>query len=269
MRILFVGDIVGRPGREAFVSMLPHLKRLHGPFDFIIVNGENSAAGKGMTERVMKEFFDAGVDGITSGNHIWDKKDFIHVLDEEPRVLRPLNYPKGTPGRGCALLERSGKKLALVSLQGRVFMPLTDCPFAAMDELLGTLEKDVPVIADFHAEATSEKRVMGFYLDGRVSALVGTHTHIPTADEEILPGGTAYISDAGMTGAFRSSIGMTYESVLPKFTTGLPTKFEVAEEDVRLCGVVIDIDDEYGTALDIQRLMYRAGELESLIGPQE
>ena len=268
MRILFVGDIVGRPGREAFLSMLPELRRQYGPFDFVIVNGENSAAGKGMTEKVMKDFFDAGVDGITSGNHIWDKKDFIHILDEEPRVLRPLNYPKGVPGQGVAVLRRGGKKLAVVSLQGRVFMPLTDCPFKAMDELLPLLEKDAPVLVDFHAEATSEKRVMGFYLDGRVSALVGTHTHVPTADEEILPGGIAYISDVGMTGAFHSSIGMTYESVLPKFLTGLPAKFDVAEEDVRLCAVTIDVDDEEGRAVDIRRLMIRAGELDASETPR-
>ena len=262
MRILFTGDVVGRPGRDAFFSMLPRLRARKGPFDFVIVNGENSAAGRGLTEKVMNEFFDAGVDVITSGNHIWDKREFLPVLDAEPRVLRPLNYPAGVPGRGWGVFtSRSGAKLAVVSLQGRVFMPLIDCPFKAMDALLPQLG-DVPVFVDFHAEATSEKRVMGLYLDGRVAALVGTHTHVQTADEEILPGGTAYISDAGMTGAFRGSIGMTYESVLPKFLTALPTRFEVAEEDVRYNGVVIDIDDEYGRACNIERLAFREGEIE-------
>lgn len=264
MRILFIGDIVGRPGREAFAAMLPRLRTLKGPFDFVIVNGENSAGGRGMTEKVMNEFFRMGVDGITSGNHIWDKRDILPVLDSEMRIVRPLNYPEGAAGRGVALLKgKNGKELVIVSLQGRVFMPLTDCPFRAMDRLLETLG-DVPVLVDFHAEATSEKRVMGFYLDGRVSALLGTHTHVQTADEEVLPGGTAYITDVGMTGAFKSSIGMTYESVLPRFLTGLPSRFEVAEEDVRLNGVVVDLDDEDGRACGIERLACRSGELDEL-----
>lgn len=263
MRILFTGDVAGSPGREVFFAALPRLRAMHGPFDFVIVNGENSAAGRGLTEKIMNEFFAAGVDAITSGNHIWDRRDFWPVLDAEPRVLRPLNYPPGVPGRGWTVVtSRAGQKLAVVSLQGRVFMPQTDCPFRAMDDLLPQIG-DIPVFVDFHAEATSEKRVMGFYLDGRVSALVGTHTHVQTADEEILPGGTAYISDAGMTGAFRSSIGMTYESVLPKFLTQLPARFEVASEDVRYNGVIVDLDAEDGRAYDIRRLNIRAGELEA------
>lgn len=262
MKVLFIGDIVGRPGRDAFFSMLPALRKLKGPFDFVLINGENSAAGRGITEKIMQEFFAAGVDGITSGNHIWDKRDFYPVLDSEERVLRPLNYPDGVPGHGCTVLtSRTGAKLAVVSLQGRVFMPPVDCPFRAMDKLLENIG-DIPVFVDFHAEATSEKRVMGFYLDGRVSALVGTHTHVQTADEEILPRGTAYISDVGMTGPFRSSIGMTYESVLPRFLTSLPARFELADEDVRLNGVIVDIDEEYHAACGIERISYRAGELD-------
>jgi len=261
MKILFIGDVVGRPGRDAFFEMLPGLRAVHGPFDFIIVNGENSADGRGLTTKIMKEYLHAGVDVVTSGNHIWDKREFVQVLDEEPCVLRPLNYPPEVPGRGWGVFTSpNGKKLAVVSLQGRVFMPLTDCPFKAIDAVLKEVP-DVPVFVDFHAEATSEKRVMGHYLDGRVCALVGTHTHVQTADEEVLPGGAAYITDAGMTGAFHSSIGMTYESVLPKFLTSLPTRFEVATEDVRLNGVMIEVDEESCRAIDIKRLAYRFGEI--------
>ncbi len=260
MRILFVGDIVGSPGRRTFFALLPLLRRRWGPFDFTIVNGENAAAGRGITAKIAQELFDAGVDAVTSGNHIWDRKDFQDLLDQEPRVLRPLNYPDGVPGQGVICLNKGGKELVVVSLQGRVFMPSTDCPFRAMDQLLSQLRRSAPIFVDFHGEATSEKRVMGHYLDGRVAAMVGTHTHVATADEEILPGGTAYITDAGMTGAFRSSIGMTYDSVLPKFLTGLPSHFEVAQEDCRLCGVVVDVDDELGLAVDIRRLMVRLDE---------
>ena len=262
MRILFIGDIVGRPGRDLFLDLLPKMRTEKAPLDFVIVNGENSAAGKGITVKIAEQFLSAGVDAITSGNHIWDKKDIFPMLDSEPRILRPLNYPKGVPGHGHAVItSKTGKRLAVVSLQGRVFMPLTDCPFKAMDELLPELG-GIPVFVDFHAEATSEKRVMGHYLDGKVAAIVGTHTHVQTADEEILPLGTAYISDVGMTGAFYSSIGMTYESVLPKFLTSMPTRFEVSEQDPRLNGVLIDIDEEYGTATDIRRIVYRLGELD-------
>ena len=261
MKVLFIGDVVGRPGRDAFFEMLPGLRALHGPFDFVIVNGENSADGRGITAKIMNEYFRAGVDVITSGNHIWDKREFLTTLDEETRVLRPLNYPPEVPGRGWGVFTgRNGHKLCVVSLQGRVFMPLTDCPFKAMDAVLEEIGA-LPVFVDFHAEATSEKRVMGHYLDGRVSVLVGTHTHVQTADEEILPGGTAYITDAGMTGAFCSSIGMTYESVLPKFLTSLPTRFEVAAEDQRLNGVVIEIDEESCRACDIRRISLRRGEI--------
>lgn len=262
MRVLFVGDVVGRPGRETLLNLLPKIRALKGPIDFTIVNGENSAAGKGITQKIVEQYLAAGVDVITSGNHIWDKRDIMPMLDQESRLLRPLNYPKGVPGHGYTIVtSKNSKKLAVVSLQGRVFMPLIDCPFKTIDELLPSLG-DIPIFIDFHAEATSEKRVMAHYLDGRVSALVGTHTHVQTADEEILPSGTAYISDVGMTGSFYSSIGMTYESVLPRFLTSLPTKFEVGEKDLRLNGVLIDIDEEYGMATDIHRLAYKAGELD-------
>ena len=253
MRILFIGDIMGRPGRDAVVRAMPVLKEQFGAFDFIIANGEYSAAGFGLTEKVMNELFDSGIDIITNGNHVWDKKEFIPFLDSEPRVLRPANHPAGTPGRGFAVYEKNGEKLAVLSLQGRTFMPPLDCPF---HEALKQIEaSDAPsIFVDFHAEASSEKRALAFWLDGKVSAVVGTHTHVQTADEEVLPGGTAFISDAGMTGGHGGIIGMTFESVIPKFLYGTPSRFEVCDKDVRFQAVVIDIDGETGRAMDIQRV---------------
>ncbi len=262
MRVLFIGDMVGKPGREIAAALIPKLASIEGPFDFVLANGENAAAGKGLTKKVAEELFDLGIDGLTSGNHIWDKKEFFPVLDEDPRVIRPANYPPGCPGQGYMIIKKGGKALAVVNLQGRVFMPPLDCPFRCIDGILPELG-DLPVFVDFHAEATSEKKVMGAYLDGRVAVLVGTHTHVQTADEEVLPGGTAYISDVGMSGSFASAIGMTIDSVLPKFITGLPSKFEVATEDVRLNGVIVDLDDETGIALDIKRIALKEGELDS------
>ncbi|MDO5563395.1 MAG: TIGR00282 family metallophosphoesterase [Synergistaceae bacterium] len=254
MRILFIGDICGRPGREATARALPILREEFGGFDFVIADGENAAAGFGLTEKVMNELFSCGIDILTNGNHIWDKKDFIPLLDSEPRVLRPANHPDGTPGRGIGVYENArGAKLAVMCLQGRVFMPPLECPFRTADKLLGST--DVPAIfVDFHGEATSEKRAMGLWLDGRVSALAGTHTHVQTADEEVLPGGTAFISDAGMTGGHAGIIGMTAKSVMPKFLYGTPCKFDICDEGVRIQAVSIDIDDETGRALDIRRI---------------
>lgn len=260
MKVLFIGDMIGKPGRSITGQALPYLREHHGPFDFVIANGENAAAGRGLTAKVAEELFSTGIDCLTSGNHIWDKKEIYPILDQEPRILRPANYPPGCPGQGVSVIKKGSLSLGVVSLQGRVFMPDIDCPFRCIDGILAELG-DVPVFIDFHAEATSEKRVLGAYLDGRVSAFVGTHTHVQTADEEVLPGGTAYISDVGMTGSFASAIGMKLESVLPKFLTGLPSKFEVAEEDVRLNGVVVHIDDESGIALDIKRVVVKEAEL--------
>lgn len=259
MRVLFIGDMVGKPGRTMASEALSFLRSEKGPFDFVLANGENAAAGKGLTRKVADELFDMGIDGLTSGNHIWDKKEFIPILDDEPRVVRPANYPPGSPGNGSMILRKGELSLGVINLQGRVFMPLIDCPFRKMDELIENMGP-MPIFVDFHAEATSEKKVMGAYLDGRVSALVGTHTHVQTADEEVLPGGTAYITDVGMTGSFSSAIGMTFESVMPKFLTGLPSRFEVATEDLRLNGVVVDIDEETGIALDICRISVKFGE---------
>ena len=261
MRILFVGDIVGSPGRAVLAKTLPSLSAQWEGFDFVVVNCENAAAGKGMTEKVMEELFAAGVHGMTSGNHIWDKNIFYPLLASETRVIRPANYPSDCPGTGYTVLERNGKRLGLLNLQGRVFMPPLDCPFKAADRALEELEKSVsaniPVLVDFHAEATSEKKALGAYLDGRVSALVGTHTHVQTADEHVLPCGTAYISDVGMTGGHRGIIGFKTETVLPRYLTGLPSKFEVCDADPRINAVVIDIDDDFHRALNLTRINER------------
>ena len=242
-RVLFVGDIAGRPGRDALAKALPDLRLRFGSFDFVIVNCENAAAGKGMTGKIMEEFFELGVDGMTSGNHIWDKNVFYPVLEEETRILRPANYPPGCPGAGRTILSRNGKKLGLINLQGRVFMPPIDCPFRAADDALETLraeeDEKLPILVDFHAEATSEKKALALYLDGRVGAVVGTHTHVQTADEQILPKGTAFLCDAGMTGGHGGVIGVKADNVLPRYLTALPSRFEVCEEDIRLNGVVI------------------------------
>jgi metallophosphoesterase (TIGR00282 family) len=256
MRILFVGDVFGRPGRTALASGLKELRAERWSFDFIVINCENAAAGLGMTEKVMNEMFDSGVDVMTSGNHIWDKKEFVPVLSLETRVLRPANYPPGAPGRGYGIFERNGHRLAVVNLQGRAFMPVLDCPFRTMDDILPTLGCNL-IFVDFHAEATAEKVAMARYLDGKVSALIGTHTHVQTADETILRHGTAYLTDAGMTGAHGGVIGMKYDSVMPKFLTCTPSKFEVDDSDVRLQGVILDIDEETGRACDIRRIQLK------------
>ncbi len=253
MRVLFIGDVFGKPGRQALEKTLPDLRKSDGPFDFTIVNCENAAAGFGMTERLMNEMLALGVDAMTSGNHIWDKKEFVSVLGREPRVLRPANYPPAAPGKGHALLEKSGLRLGLINLQGRAFMPPIDCPFRCMEAILEDMQT-ISAFVDFHAEATAEKVALARFFDGRVSAIVGTHTHVQTADAAILPGGTAYITDVGMTGGHGGVIGMRFDSVLPKFIAGTPSKFEVDESDVRFQAVIVDIDDETGRALDIRRI---------------
>lgn len=253
MKIIFVGDIVGKSGRKALSAALPIAKSLKGPFDFVIVNTENAAGGFGLTSKIMDEIFALGVDALTSGNHIWDNKDALPLLDNESRLLRPANYPPMARGKGSVIIGKKGMKLAILNLQGRVFMQAIDCPFRRADEELCSL-KGVPVLVDIHAEATSEKRALGLYLDGRVSAVVGTHTHVQTADEEILEGGTAYISDVGMTGGHGGVIGMEKEAIISKFLTGVPTKFVVCSKDIRMSAVVIEIDENTGKSLSISRL---------------
>jgi len=258
VKILFIGDTVARPGRTIVHDCLKHLQQEY-EVDLTILNCENAAAGFGVTPTIADEFFDWGVDVLTSGNHIWDKKEIFPYLDKNSRILRPANYPPGNPGRGCAVVRtRSGEQAAVLNLQGRVFMPTTDDPFRAADAELEKLSKDVKVIfVDMHGEATSEKLAMGWYLDGRVSAVIGTHTHIPTADESILPGGTAYQTDAGMTGPFMSVIGVMKEEVIYRFLTQIPVKFESASQDVRLNGTLIDVDSQSGKALRIERVHRR------------
>jgi metallophosphoesterase (TIGR00282 family) len=251
--------VCGRPGRNALRENLPNLRKTLGPFDFVIANCENAASGFGMTEKIMDEMFGFGIDAMTSGNHIWDKKEFVGVLEREPRVLRPANYPPGAPGIGFGTFERQGRKLGVINLMGRAFMSPVDCPFRASDSILESMEADA-ILVDFHAEATAEKIALGRYLDGRVSIFAGTHTHVQTADESILPGGTAYITDAGLTGGHGGVIGNRYDSVLAKFLYGVPSKFEIESSDARLQGIVADIDDETGKAFDIRRVSASAGQ---------
>jgi len=256
IKILFIGDIIGKPGRQALSRELDRLVDRHN-VDLVIANGENAAGGFGLTVDTARELFEMGVHALTSGNHIWDKKEQVPLVLADRRILRPANYPEGAPGVGSALFTTpGGVKVALLNLEGRVFMKYLECPFRTADREIGQLRKETPIIfVDFHAEATSEKAALGWYLDGRASAVVGTHTHVQTADERLLPGGTAYISDAGMTGSFDSVIGMGKDETIRKFLTQLPTKFEVGKKDIRLNGVVVGIDEQSGKALSIERIV--------------
>lgn len=261
MRLLFVGDVVGKPGRRAVARLLPRLvdeRRV----DFVVVNVENAAGGFGVTPAVMAELEELPIDCYTSGNHIWDKKEGLPLLDEDPRLLRPANYPAGNPGKGLYVGQTAaGIPVAVINLEGQVFMKSLASPFAAADELLAGLDREVRVIViDFHCEATSEKQAMGFHLDGRVSGVFGTHTHVPTADERILPKGTAFITDAGMTGPYESIIGMRSDRVLQRFYLQTNQPFEVASRDVRLAAVLIDVDESSGRARSIERLLLSDGE---------
>lgn len=254
MKILFIGDVTGKPGRRILADRLPALRREH-KFDVIIANGENSAGGMGLTAGTAAELFATGVDVLTNGNHVWHNREAYDLLDAEPRVLRPANYPPGVPGRGAAVVtSASGARVGVLNLQGRVFMAELDDPFRVGREQAAALRAQVPVVVvDFHGEATSEKIAMGWYLDGHVSAVIGTHTHVQTADERILPGGTAFITDVGMTGPYDGVIGMAREGILERFLTQLPVRFEVASGPVQLNAVVVTVDDD-GRARGIERL---------------
>lgn len=262
MKILFVGDIFGRPGRTIVREHLAALMK-ENAVDLCIANGENAAGGFGITPQIVEEFFDLGIDVITTGNHVWDKRElteYFNAAADEPysparRVLRPANYPAGTPGVGVYEgTTRAGVAYAVVNLQGRVFMANIDDPFRVADRLLEKINAKV-IFVDFHAEATSEKVALGWYLDGRVTAIIGTHTHIPTADARVLQGGTAYQTDVGMTGPYDSVIGVQKEQILQRFLTSLPARFEAAVNDVRLCAALVDCDPQTGKAHSIRRIM--------------
>jgi len=258
MKILFIGDTVGKAGRSIVHQYLKELQETLA-VDLTILNCENAAAGFGVTPKIADEFFDWGIDVLTSGNHIWDKKEIMPYLSTNSRLLRPANYPEDNPGRGMTILKtRSGEEAAVLNLQGRVFMPPTDDPFRVADAELAKIPNHIKVIfVDMHGEATSEKVAMGWYLDGRVSAVVGTHTHIPTADETILPGGTAFLTDVGMAGPFHSVIGVIKEEVIRRFLTSIPDKFEAASLDARLNAVFVDVDSATGKARSIERIHKR------------
>jgi len=255
MRILFVGDIVGKPGRRAVRDLLPGLVTGYD-VTLIIANCENAAGGFGVTKDVVDELYDMGIHVLTSGNHIWDKREIERFIDEYDTLLRPANYPPSTPGRYSAVVSHlGGEPVGIINIEGRVFMKALDCPFRTIDHIIETMSRETRcIIVDFHAEATSEKQAMGWYLDGRVSAVIGTHTHVQTADERVLPHGTGYITDAGMTGAFNSVLGMKTEDALHRFLTLRPNKFEVAKKNICLNGVLIDIDASSGRCRSLERL---------------
>ncbi|HZI64455.1 MAG TPA: TIGR00282 family metallophosphoesterase [Thermoanaerobaculia bacterium] len=258
MRLLFVGDVIGKPGRQAVQRLLPGLvDRLRT--DYVVVNVENLAGGFGVTPEVLAELDDLPIDCMTSGNHIWDKKEGVEMLEHEPRLLRPANYPDLNPGKGIHLGETAGGiPVATINLEGQVFMKNVDSPFAVADRLLGELPAGVKVVmVDFHAEATSEKQALAFHLDGRVSAVLGTHTHVPTADERVLAGGTALVTDVGMTGPYDSIIGFRADKVLERFRKQTPVGFEVAKRDVRLAAALVDVDETTGKARSVERMLLR------------
>ena len=254
MRVLLIGDIVGSPGRKAIESLLGRIKEKEAA-EFVIANGENAAAGSGITPGLAKDLFRYGVDVITSGDHIWKRKEMVAELDAEKRLLRPANYPAGVPGYGWGIYPAGKAQIGVINLVGRVFMEAVECPFRTAKAIVEEMRKTTKTIfIDMHAEATSEKIALGWYLDGLVSGIVGTHTHVQTADEHIYPKGTAFICDVGMTGPHDSVIGRKAEQIIARFITQLPTKFEMAEDNIMLNGVVIDVDTDTGLARSIKRV---------------
>ncbi len=255
LTVLFLGDIVGAPGRNAVVARLPELKEKHA-LDFIIVNGENAAGGRGITGKITIELLRAGASVVTTGDHIWDQKEIIQFLDLEPRLLRPLNYPDGAPGNGSVVLETAKGKIGVINVQGRTFMqPILENPFRAVQAAVTKMRQETAnIIVDAHGETTSEKIALGRFLDGKVSAVIGTHTHVQTADEQIFPGGTAFLCDAGMCGPINSILGRAIEPIMNRFISNLPASFPVATGEVRLRGALIEIDETTGRALRIMRL---------------
>ncbi len=256
LTILYVGDICGKPGRQAAAHMIKPLRQKYSA-DYVIANVENAAGGFGITPEMARKVFTYGVNVQTSGNHIWDRHEIIRYFDEKPKLLRPANYPPGVPGEGFWIEAIGDVKVATLNLMGRTYMKEIDCPFRVAEQLLPSLRDKTPVVfVDFHAEATSEKQAMLYFLDGKVSAVIGSHTHVPTADEQVTRKGTAYITDAGMTGAHDSIIGMEKEPSLQRFLTGMPRRFTSASEDVRISGVVVQIDTSSGRATGITRYQH-------------
>lgn len=255
MKIMLVGDVVGRPGRQAFLKYTAALREKEN-IDIVIVNGENAAGGRGLTKKALDELYHGGADIVTSGNHIWDKRDVLEIIDREPFLIRPANYPADPPGRGFAVYPFRAKNIGVANLLGRVFMPELDCPFQKAEEIMSRLKKECDIIIfDFHAEATSEKMALAWQLDGRATAVVGTHTHVQTADERLLPKGTAYISDLGMVGARDSILGVKPDIILQKFHTALPVRFDLATGPSIYSAAVIDIDDKKNFAKSISRIL--------------
>lgn len=256
MRILFIGDVVGSPGRNMIKTFLPKLQKKYKA-TVTIINGENAAGGKGITNKIYRFFLESGANVITLGNHTWDNREIFEFIDDAKYLVRPANFPKDTPGKGSLILNINGIEIAIINLQGRTFLPPLDCPFQKANKIINEIQKKTKIIfVDFHAEATSEKQAMGWYLDGKVTAVVGTHTHVQTADNRILPNGTAYITDVGMTGPYDGILGIDRESVLKRFLTNLPVRFEVTTTGrEQLSAVIIDVDTKTGKAKKIERIL--------------
>jgi metallophosphoesterase (TIGR00282 family) len=260
LNLLIIGDIVGRPGRQAIRNFLPEIVRQY-KIEFIIANAENASGGRGLTREVMNELLGAGIDVLTMGNHVWDNKEILSFIDDEPRLIRPANYPAPCPGQGYHVYQAGfNQRIAVINVSGRVFMPALDCPFRTAEQIIADLPEVDYIIIDFHAEATSEKQAFGYYFDGQVSAVVGTHTHVQTADERILPEGTAYITDLGMTGPIDSVLGMDRQVVINKFLLQRPIRFEVAKGPSQLQGVVIELDEQTRRVAQIKRISYKNAE---------
>ena len=256
MKLMFVGDVVGSPGRDMVQTYLPKLKDKYKPH-IVIINGENAAAGRGITEKIYRQFLESGANAVTLGNHTWDHKEIFEFIDDAKNMVRPANFPEGTPGKGITYIRWNALQVAVINLQGRTFMPPLDCPFKKAEELVAEARKVTPIIfVDFHAEATSEKQAMGWFLDGKVTAVVGTHTHVQTADYRILPQGTAYLTDVGMTGPYDGILGMTREPIIQRFLNSLPARHTVPKDGrTQLSAVLIDVDDVSGHATKIQPIL--------------
>lgn len=258
---MLVGDVIGHPGRRAFCKITPKLRK-EKAIDVVIVNGENSAGGKGFTRKSLDELYRGGADIVTSGNHVWDKRDVLEFIDQEPFLIRPANYPEGTPGKGWCSYPFKAKNIGVMNLSGRAFMPPLDCPFQKVEGLLREMKDECDILfLDFHAETTSEKIAMGYYLDGRVNGVVGTHTHVQTADERILPHGTAYITDLGMVGPRDSVLGVKTDLILQRFMTAMPVRFDVAEGPCVYSALLVTIDDATNETTGIERILLQEDEL--------